>query len=104
MLRDVFLASIFVAYVEPKLFSLSRRKILPYSPYMSALSLEKNGRISPLKRTKHIKAKYFIIKDYYNADKVDYDIVLQVVCGQMFWRNHYKGRCLEICERSFRTV
>ncbi len=34
MLRDVFLASIFVAYVEPKLyFLLSRGKILQCSPY-----------------------------------------------------------------------
>ena len=32
---------------------------------MSSLSLEKNGRISSSKRTKHIKAKYFLIKDYY---------------------------------------
>ncbi len=31
---------------------------------MSALSLEKNGRVSSSKRTKHIKAKYFLIKDY----------------------------------------
>jgi hypothetical protein len=28
---------------------------------MSSLSLEKNGKISPSKRTKHIKAKYFLI-------------------------------------------
>jgi hypothetical protein len=33
-LRDVFFASIFVAYVEPKLFfSLSHGKILQCSPY-----------------------------------------------------------------------
>ncbi len=38
---------------------------------MSALSLEKNGRISSSKRTKHIKAKYFLIKDYYNAGEID---------------------------------
>ena len=35
MLRDIFLASIFLAYVEPKLFfSLSHGKILQYSPYL----------------------------------------------------------------------
>jgi hypothetical protein len=34
---------------------------------MSALSLEKNRRMLSLKRTKHIKAKYLLIKDYYNA-------------------------------------
>ena len=34
VLRDVFLASIFLAYVEPKLlFLLMRRKILQCSPY-----------------------------------------------------------------------
>ena len=38
---------------------------------MSALSLEKNGRVSSSKRTKHIKAKYFLIKDYYNAGEID---------------------------------
>ena len=38
---------------------------------MSALSLEKNGQISSSKRTKHIKAKYFLIKDYYNAGEID---------------------------------
>jgi len=38
---------------------------------MSALLLEKNGRVSSSKRTKHIKAKYFLIKDYYNAREID---------------------------------
>jgi hypothetical protein len=38
---------------------------------MSALSLEKNGRILSYKQTKHIKAKYFLIKDYYDAGEID---------------------------------
>ena len=38
---------------------------------MSALSLEKNRRVSSSKRTKHIKAKYFLIKDYYDAGEID---------------------------------
>jgi hypothetical protein len=38
---------------------------------MSSLSLEKNGRISSSKRTKHIKAKYFLIKDYYDSGEID---------------------------------
>jgi hypothetical protein len=38
---------------------------------MSALSMEKNGRISASKRSKHIKAKYFLIKDYYDAKEID---------------------------------
>ena len=37
VLHDVFFASIFVAYVEPKLFvSLTRGKILQCSPYQMA--------------------------------------------------------------------
>jgi hypothetical protein len=42
-----------------------------FQDIMSALSLEKNGRISSSKRTKHIKAKYFLIKDYYDAGEID---------------------------------
>jgi hypothetical protein len=38
---------------------------------MSALSLGKNGRISSSKQTKHIKAKYFLIEDYYDAGEID---------------------------------
>jgi hypothetical protein len=38
---------------------------------MSTLSLEKNGRISSSKRTKHIKAKYFVIKDNYESGEID---------------------------------
>jgi hypothetical protein len=38
---------------------------------MSALLLEKNGRISFSKQTKHTKAKYFLIKDYYDAGEID---------------------------------
>jgi len=38
---------------------------------MSSLSLEKNGRVSSSKRTKHIKAKYFLIKDYYDSGEID---------------------------------
>jgi hypothetical protein len=38
---------------------------------MSVLLLEKNGCISSSKRTKHIKAKYFLIKDYNDAGEID---------------------------------
>jgi hypothetical protein len=38
---------------------------------MSALSLEKNGRVSSSRLTKHIKAKYFLIEDYYDADEIN---------------------------------
>jgi hypothetical protein len=38
---------------------------------MSALSLEKDGRVLSSKRTKHIKVKYFLIKDYRETGKID---------------------------------
>ncbi len=38
---------------------------------MSELSLEKNGRILSSRQTKHIKAKFFLIKDYYKAGEID---------------------------------
>jgi hypothetical protein len=38
---------------------------------MSTLLLGKNGQVSCTKRSKHIKAKYFLIKDYYDAGEVD---------------------------------
>jgi hypothetical protein len=38
---------------------------------MSALSLEKNDRISSSKQTKHIKANYFLVKDYYESGEID---------------------------------
>ncbi len=60
----------------------------------SALSLEKNGRKLPSKRTKHIKVKYFLIKDYYNAGEVDLrncptgcmwaDVLTKPLQGQLF--------------------
>ncbi len=55
-----------------------------YQDNMSALSLEKNGRMLSPKYAKHIKAKYFLIKDYYNAGEIDCNIVPQVRCGRMF--------------------
>ena len=38
---------------------------------MSSLSLEKNRRVSSSKQIQHIKAKYFLIKDYYNSGEID---------------------------------
>ena len=61
---------------------------------MSSLSLEKNGRMSSSKRTKHIKAKYFLIKDYYDSGEIDLrycltdvmwaDILTKPLQGQTF--------------------
>ncbi len=38
---------------------------------MSVMSLDKNWHTLSSKWTKHIKAKYFLIKDYYNAGEFD---------------------------------
>jgi hypothetical protein len=38
---------------------------------MSTLLLEKYGQVSSRKRSEHIKAKYFLFKDYYDAGEVD---------------------------------
>ena len=50
---------------------------------MSSLLLEKNGRISSSKWTKHIKAKYFLIKDYYNSGEID----LRYCQTDVMWAN-----------------
>ena len=46
-------------------------KYIVFQDNMSTLSLKKNGRILSLKWTKHIKVKYFLVKDYYDAGKID---------------------------------
>jgi hypothetical protein len=65
-----------------------------YQDNMSALSLENNGRVLSSKRTKHIKAKYFLIKDYYNFGEIDIrfcptekmwvDVLMKPLQGQKF--------------------
>jgi hypothetical protein len=65
---------------------------------MSALSLEKNERNSSSKRTKHIKAKFFLIKDYYKAREIDVrycpadvmwaDVLTKPLQGQKFRDMH----------------
>lgn len=42
-----------------------------YQDNMSTLSLEKNGRVSGSSRTKHIRAKYFLVNDKYKAKEID---------------------------------
>jgi hypothetical protein len=46
-------------------------KYVLFQDSMSALLLEKNGRMSSSQCTKHIKANYFLIKDYYDAGVID---------------------------------
>jgi hypothetical protein len=38
---------------------------------MSALLLEKNGRVLSSRHTKHIQARYCLIQDYYDAGKIN---------------------------------
>jgi hypothetical protein len=56
-------------FVECKGYDID--EYIVFQDNMSSLSLKKNGRISSLKRTKHIKAKYFLIKDYYYSGEID---------------------------------
>jgi hypothetical protein len=60
---------------------------------MIALLLEKNGGVSSSKQSKHIKAKCFLSKDYYDAGEVDLkycstdtmwaDVLLKPLLGAM---------------------
>jgi hypothetical protein len=52
-----------------------------YQDNMSTLSLAKNGYVSSSKRTKHIKAKYFFVRNYHNASKID----LQYCPTEQMW-------------------
>ncbi len=54
-------------FVEGQGYNIDEYMI--FQDNMSSLSLEKNGRVSSSKRMKHIKAKYFLIKDYYNLER-----------------------------------
>ncbi len=71
---------------------------------MSSLSLEKNGRVSSSKRMKHIKAKYFLIKDYYNSGEID----LRYCPTDVMWADvltkPFQGQNLGTCVHSSRTV
>ena len=44
--------------------------LLLYQDNMSAILLKTNGRASSSKRTKHIKAKYFLIKDKVDREEI----------------------------------
>jgi hypothetical protein len=55
--------------VECKGYDIS--ECILFHDNMSALSLEKNRKVSSSKRTKHIKTKYFLIKDYYDSKEID---------------------------------
>ena len=75
---------------------------------MSTLSLEMNGRILSSKQTKHIKAKFFLIKDYYEAGEIDVrycptdvmwaDVLTKPLQGQKF---RDMRAFLQNCSRSY---
>ncbi len=55
--------------------------LLIYQNNMSAMLLETNGKVSSSKRTKHIRVKYFFIKDKVNEGEVTIE---QCPTGQMW--------------------
>jgi hypothetical protein len=75
---------------------------------MSTLSLEKNGCKSSSKRTKHIKAKCILVKDYYDAGEIDVkffptdrmraDVLTKTLQGQKFRDMH---AFLQNCPRDY---
>ena len=79
-------------FVECQGYSIE--ECIIFQDNMSALSLEKNRRVSSSKRTKHIKAQYFLIKDYYDAGGIDLqycptgemwvDVLTKPFQGQLF--------------------
>ncbi len=75
---------------------------------MSALSLEKNGRVSSSKQTKHIKAKYFLIKDYYESGEIDLRYCLTDIMQADVLTNPLQGQkirdmqaFLQNCQRDY---
>jgi len=75
-----------------------------FQDIMSSLSLEKNGRVSSSKWTKHTKAKYFLIKDYYDSGEID----LRYCPTDVMWADvltkPLQNRSLGTCEHFSRTV
>jgi hypothetical protein len=75
---------------------------------MSVLSLEKNGNILSSKQTKHIKAKVFLIKDYYKAGEIDMqycptDVMWADVLTKPLQGQKIRDMCafLQNCSRSY---
>jgi hypothetical protein len=56
-------------FLEAQGYTISSNIV--YQDNMSTLSLAKNGYVSSSKCTKHIKAKYFFIRHYHNAQELE---------------------------------
>jgi hypothetical protein len=88
---------------------------LLYQNNMSAILLETNGRASSSKQTKHIKVKYFLIKDKVNREEITIehcpteqmrmDINTKPKQGAAFWafRGHVMGIPADYNDASFAT-
>jgi hypothetical protein len=84
-------------------------KYVVFQDNMSELSLEKNGRMSSSQHTKHIKAKYFLIKDCYDAGVIDVkfcptnqmcaDVLTKPLEGQKF---RHMWAFLQNCPQDYR--
>ena len=55
-----------------------------YQDNKSTIQLAKNGRWSSSKRTKHIKSRFFFIKDKVDRGEVQVEYQRQIKCGQIF--------------------
>jgi hypothetical protein len=93
-------------FVEGQRYNIDEYVI--FQDNMSSLSLKKNGRVSSSKWTKHIKAKYFLIKNYYNSGEIDLcycstdvmwaDVLTKPLQGQKFRDMH---AFLQNCSREY---
>ncbi len=98
-------------FVECKGYAINERTILQDN--VSALLLEKNGRISSSKRSKHIsKVKYFLVKNYYDAGEIDLrycptdemwaDVLTKLLQGQKF--RDMRAFCRTTCKTMTMTL
>lgn len=81
-------------FIEEQGFTVSDNIV--YQDNMSSLSLEKNGRLSDSSWTKHIKMKYFRIKDKYDRGDLSLkycptkmawaDVLTKPLQGSKFWQ------------------
>jgi hypothetical protein len=93
-------------FIECQRYDLD--EYIVFQDNMSALSLETKGRVSSSKRTNHIKAKYLLIKDYYDAGEIDVrfcpteemwaDVLTKPLQGQKFKDMH---AFLQNCPRDY---
>jgi hypothetical protein len=66
-----------------------------YQDNMSAVLLETNGHASASNRTKHIKVKYFFIKDKVDQSEIVLNIAPPAKCGQMSIPSQNRGQHTE---------